>query len=187
MGHISPISPVQLTTTNNWYITFHTFEGLFTCLFLCLFLHMIIKQILMYFPLRYLWRVPNASFAFFSPVEVITLNFVLVNALTSFTFEFCHTHRHTYIFSLNINESPSVLLWESTFSDSTVWPNEKFFSLVLTILFYSMNPSVYLSASWSITVLSTSLCIIQSYLSLLTTVSLAQPPAPLPCLLETPL
>ena len=39
--------------------------------------------------------------------------------------------------------------------DLTVWPNEKFFSFVLTVLFYSMNPSAYLSALWSITVLST--------------------------------
>ena len=152
MGHISPISPCSVNCYQQLIYNFHTFGGLFTCLFLCLFLHMIIKQILMYFPLRYLWRVPNASFALFSPVEVITLNFVLVNALTSFTFEFCHTHTHTHthIFSLNINESPSVLLWESAFSDSTVWPNENFFSLVLTVLFYSMNPSVYLPPDLSL-------------------------------------
>ena len=90
----------------------------------------------MYFPLRYLWSVPMHHSPFFP-----TLNFVLVNALTSFTFEFCHTHTHThthiYIFSPNINESPSVLLWESAFwfYSLTQW-KIFFFSSDNSILFY---------------------------------------------------
>ena len=96
-------------------------------------------------------KCPYASFAFFSPIEIITLNFVLVNALTSFTFEFCHIHTHThiYIFSLNINESPSVLLWESAFwFDSLTQRKIFFFSSDSSILFYesiclSICPLIY--------------------------------------------